>query len=414
MSAADLAETAARISREGLAGRDWNPDAGASIPPQVPRSKAPLTSLCQATPIPRQADTDADLVSLWLHGRPATTRITYEHALSQFRRYIGGKSIRFLTLRDLHGFQDSLGDLSPNGQLTYMRVVKSLLGFAHRIGYLSFNVGAAWRLPRADDCLHERYLTEPEINAMLALESDQRNHAIIRLLYVGGLRAAEVVGLKWRDLQPKGSGGILSVLGKRHKRRSVVIPADMWEELVALRQGAPDDAPVFASRAGPRSARHGGHLTSHQLIIIVREAAVRAGIEKPVSPHWLRHTHISHALDHGAPLHVVMASVGHANLATTGRYSHARPDDGSANYLGGTVEYEPDPRPPFDGAALREARKAAGLRQRELADVLGISREYLVTIETGLGRPSENLATKIRVWMDRARLQETAAPWGRP
>jgi site-specific recombinase XerD len=66
----------------------------------------------------------------------------------------------------------------------------------------------------------------------------------------------------------------------------------------------------------------------------VRAAARRAGIAVPVSPHWLRHAHASHALDRGAPIHLVQATLGHANINTTGRYLHARPTESSSGFLG--------------------------------------------------------------------------------
>jgi integrase/recombinase XerD len=53
-----------------------------------------------------------------------------------------------------------------------------------------------------------------------------------------------------------------------------------------------------------------------------------------VSPHWLRHAHATHALERQAPIHLVAATLGHASVATTGRYLHARPTDSSALYLG--------------------------------------------------------------------------------
>lgn len=65
----------------------------------------------------------------------------------------------------------------------------------------------------------------------------------------------------------------------------------------------------------------------------MRAAAQRAGIPAPVSPHWLRHAHASHALDRGAPIHLVQATLGHASMTTTGHYAHARPEDSSARYL---------------------------------------------------------------------------------
>ena len=59
----------------------------------------------------------------------------------------------------------------------------------------------------------------------------------------------------------------------------------------------------------------------------------RAGIEKRVSPHWMRHAHASHALDRSAPIHLVQATLGHASVSTTGRYLHARPNESSSFYL---------------------------------------------------------------------------------
>ena len=87
-----------------------------------------------------------------------------------------------------------------------------------------------------------------------------------------------------------------------------------------------DNAPVFRSRKG-------GHLDESMVWRIVRKASKRAGIDKDVSCHWLRHAHASHALDRGAPIHLVQACLGHASISSTGKYLHARPTDSSANYL---------------------------------------------------------------------------------
>ncbi|MFM6222072.1 MAG: tyrosine-type recombinase/integrase, partial [Dolichospermum sp.] len=61
-------------------------------------------------------------------------------------------------------------------------------------------------------------------------------------------------------------------------------------------------------------------------------AAKRIGLDNP-SPHWLRHGHASHSLDRGAPIHLVSQSLGHASVATTSRYLHAKPSDCSSLYL---------------------------------------------------------------------------------
>jgi len=61
----------------------------------------------------------------------------------------------------------------------------------------------------------------------------------------------------------------------------------------------------------------------------VKRAAAAAGIEAPVSPHWLRHAHASHAIDRGATLPGVQTTLGHGNIATTSGYLHARPESSS-------------------------------------------------------------------------------------
>jgi len=61
-----------------------------------------------------------------------------------------------------------------------------------------------------------------------------------------------------------------------------------------------------------------------------------AGLEalgKPVTPHVMRHSHACHSVERGVPLHVLQASLGHASLATTSMYLHARPNQGSSQYL---------------------------------------------------------------------------------
>jgi len=79
-------------------------------------------------------------------------------------------------------------------------------------------------------------------------------------------------------------------------------------------------------------------LSQVQVNRVVKAAAMRVpGLERKVaakvSPHWLRHAHASHAMDRGAPVHLVKDTLGHASVATTGRYLHARPTDSSSLYL---------------------------------------------------------------------------------
>ncbi len=230
----------------------------------------------------------------------------------------------------MQGWQISLLGLSPSSQRTALATIKSLLSFGHKIGVLPENVGLSMRSPKAPDCLHERILSESDVFAMIALETNPRNRAVLLLLYSGGLRVSELCQLTWKDLKPRGESGQVTVLGKGGKVRSVLLPAGVWNEICSLRSNAHAYDAVFCSRQGDNE---GQHLDRTQVYRIVALSAKRAGIQAKVSPHWLRHSHASHSLEHGAPIHLVQQTLGHADITTTSRYLHARPNDSSALYL---------------------------------------------------------------------------------
>ena len=275
----------------------------------------------------RQADTDAHLIELWL-GRHASrgTRRTYARYAARFLTFVR-MPLAQVRLGDVQAFAASLERLAPATRANAIAAVKSLFSFAQEAGYLRFNVGAAVKAPPVKNTLAERILTERDVLRMLALETDRRNSALLTVLYGGGLRISELCGLKWRDLSPRDDAGQATVFGKGGKTRVVLFSAATWRQLAELRSGADPDAPVFVSRKG-------GHLVPSAVHRIVKAATKRAGISAEASAHWLRHAHASHSLERGAPIHLVQATLGHASVATTGRYLHARPTDSSARYLG--------------------------------------------------------------------------------
>lgn len=216
--------------------------------------------------------------------------------------------------------------MAPASVARRLSSLKSLVGFAHRLGYLAFDVAAPVQLPAIQDRLAERILTEWQVQRMLELERHPRNTAILRLLYSSGIRVSELCGLRWKDCIARTEGGQITVLGKGAKTRAILLPSPIWLRLSALQGNAGPDDPVFRSRQKSPLDRSGVHR-------IVKAAAKRAKLPPGVSAHWLRHAHASHALDRAAPVHVVQTTLGHASLTTTTRYSHARPGDSSSKYL---------------------------------------------------------------------------------
>lgn len=276
---------------------------------------------------PQQADNDAHLVELWLHGRGENTQDAYRRDAARFLDFVD-KSLRQVTLGDLQAFADELTHdrLKPSSIYRKLSAVKSLFAFGHRLGYLPFDTARPLVLPSLPNELAQRILDETEVLRMIALENNPRNKGILLALYAGGFRVSEVAALEWRHLQQRDSAGQITVTGKGVKTRSVLVPKSVWESLMKLRGEASDDGAVFRSRKK-------GHLDESQIWRIVRKASDRAGIDKQVSCHWLRHAHASHSLDRGAPIHLVQATLGHTSIATTGKYLHARPNDSSGNYL---------------------------------------------------------------------------------
>lgn len=273
-----------------------------------------------------QASSDDELVALWLGTfRSVHTIRGYRADVRAFRAFVA-TSLREVRLGDVQAFSASLTGLADATAARRLSSVKSLIAFGHRIGFLLFDTAAPIRLPTIKDKLAERIISEWDMQQLLGLTRRPRDAALLRLMYGAGLRISEVCGLCWRDFVARDAAGQITVFGKGGKTRVILLPAPLWDRVAALRGNAGPDGAVFRSRKG-------GSLKPRQVHDIVKAAAKRAKLSTLVSAHYLRHSHASHALDRGAPVHVVQTTLGHASLTTTTRYSHARPGDSSARYL---------------------------------------------------------------------------------
>src|SRR5712691_10603131 len=267
---------------------------------------------------------DAQIIEIWLEKQPSShTRWCYRHDSEQLLNH-AKKPLSRITLAELQNFAQALtaSGLAPISRVRTLAAVKSLFGFCVRTRYLAVNPAAELALPAYENRLAERILAEEDVQRMLAAETEPRDRILLRLLYAAGLRVSEVCHLLWRNLHARGDAGQITVFGKNGRTRAIPLPAEVWGELLGRRGAAKPEEPVFRSRSGKA-------LDRGRVRVILRRAALRAGVVEGVSPHWLRHAHASHALDHGAPIHLVQATLGHSSVATTSRYLHARPGDSS-------------------------------------------------------------------------------------
>jgi integrase/recombinase XerD len=179
---------------------------------------------------------------------------------------------------------------------------------------------ASWKvLPKS--------LAESEVAEMLertgaAARSDAadglalRDHAMLELLYAGGLRVGEIVSLRQEDLRLEAAS--VQVRGKGDKERIVPIGRSAIEAIEAyVQRGRPEllRAGQGVQRALFLSVR--GHALTTQVVW----SMVR-GVNRQASPHKLRHSCATHMVEHGADLRTVQTLLGHADIATTQVYTH--------------------------------------------------------------------------------------------
>ena len=169
-------------------------------------------------------------------------------------------------------------------------------------------------------------LSEEEINSLLdapdiSTPEGLRNKAMVELIYACGLRISELVDMLLSQLSLP--GGYLKVMGKGNKERVVPIgeqACECLEDYIAharpqlLKRNNNCDY-VFLSRRGTR-------MTRQNFWYVVKKLAVVAQINKPFSPHTLRHAFATHLVNHGADLRVVQLLLGHGDLSTTQIYTH--------------------------------------------------------------------------------------------
>lgn len=266
----------------------------------------------------------------WIARKATTTRKIYADEITKFLDFIGWKAPSLLLLTDIEAYQQLAVNqgLKPNTVGRKVATVCSLISYIHRRDSMVMprNVGAGVERVKPCNDLANRILSEAECLRMFDRETNPRNLALLRLLYSGGLRIAEAVTLRWKDVAWEGKTAKVTVMGKGSKVRTVNVYGACVEALRAILPPGEDVAMlhVFRTVHGP--------LCRVYSVQVVRKAAKRAGIKKAVSPHWFRHAAATHALDRGAPLTLVSATLGHANLAVTGRYLHVRPGESMGRF----------------------------------------------------------------------------------
>jgi len=147
-----------------------------------------------------------------------------------------------------------------------------------------------------------------------------RDRAMLQLLYASGLRVSELVGLALQDIDL--DQGVVAAFGKGSKRRMVPFGEVAAESLRTYLHLA---RPAWASKSqSPHLflTERGLPMTRQGFWKLLGRYARAAGVDRPISPHKLRHSFATHLLERGADLRAVQTMLGHADIATTQVYTH--------------------------------------------------------------------------------------------
>jgi len=262
--------------------------------------------------------------------RPASCE-SYQRDLEQFAEHVEGRDGLLVgaTQADVSGFMEGLRGHGVESR-SIARKLSCLRGFYRwllmdkRIQHdptVNVETPASWKvLPKS--------LAEGEVGEMLertgvaarAADADGlalRDHAILELLYAGGLRVGEICALRVEDLHLDMARA--QVRGKGDKERIVPLGRSAVEALERyLALGRPGLVKAGVQRALFLSVR-GNPLTRQWVWEMVRASAP---LGNKVSPHKLRHSCATHMVEHGADLRSVQTLLGHADIATTQVYTH--------------------------------------------------------------------------------------------
>ncbi|MDR7417979.1 MAG: tyrosine recombinase XerC [Armatimonadota bacterium] len=269
------------------------------------------------------------------------TRAAYRRDLETFRNFLRAERIDgwdAVTAAAGRRYLATLHQRYSRASIArHLSTLRSFYRFLRREGRVAQSPMRLLSAPRRGRRL-PRALTPDAMTALLAAPhldepAGVRDRAILEVLYAGGLRVSELIGLRCTDV----GGDELRVRGKGGKDRVVLIGS---EAAAWLRRYLDDARPRLARAGGAGAGRgtaadraagtadvlflnaRGGPLTARGVQSLIERWVRAAAVQQRTTPHVLRHTFATHLLDGGADLRAVQELLGHASLSTTQIYTH--------------------------------------------------------------------------------------------
>jgi integrase/recombinase XerC len=276
-----------------------------------------------------------DRFTVWLadeKGYSNHTVVNYRLDLMEFGDSVGEqKNVSSINTRDVRNYVYGLNIKNSSSSVARkLSALRTFFKFLLREQHIDMDPMASISMPKQEQYMPV-FLSVDEVFALLEAPGlddtfAERDNAMLELLYSTGIRVSELVGCNMINLDFDNE--MLRIKGKGNKERLVPIGSPAINALKmylpkrdemlkrCLQKGKKVDAKaVFLNSRGSR-------LTSRSVERQVAHYGQRAGIDKPVTPHVLRHSFATHLLEMGADLRSVQELLGHASLSTTQKYTH--------------------------------------------------------------------------------------------
>lgn len=232
--------------------------------------------------------------------------------------------VNLATLREFLRWITELG-MTTTSQARILSGIKAFYKYLILEDLIAVNPAELLEAPKLKRKLPE-VLDVNEIDAMVAMidhskPEGMRNKAIIETMFSCGLRVSETIGLKFSDISFIDE--FVRVLGKGNKERLVPIGSVALKAIKLYRD-------TVRSHITPKAGHndtvflnsHGKGLSRVMVFYIIKDLAQKAGIQKNISPHTLRHSFATCMVEAGADLRAVQQMLGHESITTTEIYTH--------------------------------------------------------------------------------------------
>ena len=267
--------------------------------------------------------------AVWMErGLSSNTLAAYRADLTALARWLTGRGrdIGATTRADLMDFIAFRVQAGARPRSTARQLSSFRRFFRHlvREGALREDPTAQIAMPKIGRSL-PRSLSEEEVESLLNAPATgdplgNRDRAMLEVLYATGLRVSELVSLRYNQVNL--NQGVLRVVGKGNRERLIPLGEEAVRWLTEFTRGPRNEILLDRTTDYLFPTRRGDRMTRQAFWHIIKRYARKAGVERDLSPHTLRHAFATHLLNHGADLRVVQILLGHSDLSTTQIYTH--------------------------------------------------------------------------------------------